>query len=204
MLLYNIKWILSYIGDTLIRGKRNFSDYWNQLLGKILYYPMHTKAQSDTTISSTTRSHARKRLLLLGLMAEYTKSTSVPNIDLSGNIMLKIKLGGSRGKVNKLKICKLSYFELNQVRSVLDIIPSALINKGDTKPIILDTGFSRSDTRFKVIFVKGTILHIYLLRFTLKSTTHALSLKPKPLVVRSTDRGRYPGSLEKWHRSPRL
>ena len=35
----------------------------------------------------------------------------------------------------------------------------------------------------------------YLLHFTLKSATHALALKPKPLVVRSTDRGRDPGSL---------
>ena len=119
-------------------------------------------------------------------------------------MMLKMKMRKDRGKYGKLRICKLSNFELNQVRYFLESLPSALINKGDTKPIILDTGFSRSDTRFKVIFVKGTILHIYLLRFTLKSTTHALSLKPKPLVVRSTDRGRYPGSLEKWHRSPRL
>ena len=36
----------------------------------------------------------------------------------------------------------------------------------------------------------------YLLHFTLKSTTYALALKPKPLVVRSTDRGRDPGSLK--------
>ena len=36
----------------------------------------------------------------------------------------------------------------------------------------------------------------YLLHFTLKSTTHALALKPKPLVVRSKDRGRDPGSLK--------
>ena len=37
---------------------------------------------------------------------------------------------------------------------------------------------------------------IYLLHFKLKSTTHALALKPKPLVVRSTDHGRDPGSLK--------
>ena len=36
----------------------------------------------------------------------------------------------------------------------------------------------------------------YLLHFTLKSTTHALALKPKPLVVCSTDRGRDLGSLK--------
>ena len=45
---------------------------------------------------------------------------------------------------------------------------------------------------------------MYLHHFTLKSTTHALALKPKPLVVRTTDRGRDPGSLKKWYRSPRL
>ena len=35
----------------------------------------------------------------------------------------------------------------------------------------------------------------YLLHFTLKSTMHALALKPNPLVVRSTDLGRDTGSL---------
>ena len=43
----------------------------------------------------------------------------------------------------------------------------------------------------------------YLLHFTLKSTTHALAIKPKLLVVCSTDCGRDPGSLKKWHRTPR-
>ena len=38
-------------------------------------------------------------------------------------------------------------------------------------------------------------LKAYLLHFTIKSTTHALDLKPKPLVVRSTDLGRDTGSL---------
>ena len=38
-------------------------------------------------------------------------------------------------------------------------------------------------------------LKAYLLHFTIKSTTHALALKPKPLVVRSTYRGRYPVSF---------
>ena len=41
----------------------------------------------------------------------------------------------------------------------------------------------------------GRRIKIYLRHFTLKSTTHALALKPKPLVVRSTDHGREPGLL---------
>ena len=40
------------------------------------------------------------------------------------------------------------------------------------------------------------ILNSYLLRFTLKSTTHALALNPKSLVVRSTDRARDLSSLK--------
>ena len=50
-----------------------------------------------------------------------------------------------------------------------------------------------------VNFFRGLIVILnlhYLLRSTLKSTTHALALKPKPLVMRSTDRGRYSGSLK--------
>ena len=42
----------------------------------------------------------------------------------------------------------------------------------------------------------STAFQAYLLHFTLKSTTHALALKPKPLVVCSTDRGRDPGLLK--------
>ena len=59
---------------------------------------------------------------------------------------------------------------------------------------------------FLFLILKGTTLskYTYLLHFTLNSTTHTLALKPKPLVMRSTDRGRYSGSLKKWHRSPKL
>ena len=55
--------------------------------------------------------------------------------------MLKTKPRKDRGKDVKLKICKLSDFELHQVIYVLDILPSALLNKGDTKPTILDTDY---------------------------------------------------------------
>ena len=42
---------------------------------------------------------------------------------------------------------------LNQVRYVLESLPSDLLNKGDTETIILDTGFSRIDTGFIDDFV---------------------------------------------------
>ena len=67
----------------------------------------------------------------------------------------------SRGKDGKLKIYKLSDFELQQLRSVLESLPSALINKGDTKPIILDTCFSRSATGFRYDFVEGTLAQLF-------------------------------------------
>ena len=50
---------------------------------------------------------------------------------------------------------------MHQVLSVLDIIPSVLINKGDTKPIILETCCCRSYNRFINDFVKGTLVWIY-------------------------------------------
>ena len=40
------------------------------------------------------------------------------------------------------------------------------------------------------------MIRSYLLHFTLKSTTHALALKPKPLVVYSTGCSRDPGLLK--------
>ena len=89
-------------------------------------------------------------------MDAFSKSTSVPNINLSGERILEMKLRKERGKDGKPRICKLSVFELNQVRSVFERLTSALLNKGDTKPIILDTGCSRSSTGFRNEFSDGT------------------------------------------------
>ena len=62
--------------------------------------------------------------------------------------MMNIKMRKARGNNGNLKICKLSDFELHQVISVLESLPSFLFNKGDTKIIIFDTGCSRSTTGF--------------------------------------------------------
>ena len=67
-----------------------------------------------------------------------------------------------------------------------------------------EVGTSSSFVTSREFMLFRTLLLIYLLSFTLKSTTYALALKPKPLVVCSSDRGRDLGSLKKWHRSPRL
>ena len=112
-----------------MRGGRTWGDYWNQLMGKILFYPMPSNDLPYIIISRTSKAHTRERLLLLGLMNASSKSASVPNIDLIGERMLKIKLRKSRFKDGKLKICKLSDFELHQERSILEILPSAPINQ---------------------------------------------------------------------------
>ena len=93
-------------------------------------------------------------------MAASSKSASVPNIYLSVERMTKMKMRKSRGKDIKLNICKLSDFKLHQVRSVLEIIPPALLNKGDTKPIILYAGCSRIDTEFINNFMEGDLVSI--------------------------------------------
>ena len=74
---------------------------------------------------------------------------------------MKIKLRKNRGKYGMLKILKLSGFELQQVRYVLYSLPSALINKGDTNSIILDTGLSRSAAGFRDDSVEGTLVQIF-------------------------------------------
>ena len=73
---------------------------------------------------------------------------------------MKIKLRKNRGKYGMLKILKLSGFELQQVRYVLYSLPSALINKGDTNSIILDTGLSRSAAGFRDDFGEGTLVKL--------------------------------------------
>ena len=83
----------------------------------------------------------------------------VPNIDLSGERIPKMKLKKARGKNGKLKICKLSDFELHQVRYVLESLPFNLL-KSDTKPTILETGYSISATGFRYDFVEGNIVRL--------------------------------------------
>ena len=72
-------------------------------------------------------------------MAASTKASGVPNIDLSGERILKTNMRKYRDKDGMLKVCKLSEFELNQLRYVLYILNSDLIKKGDTKTIIFYT-----------------------------------------------------------------
>ena len=80
---------------------------------------MRAKDPPDTIKYSSTNNCVRKRLILVCLMAVSTKYSGVLNIDLSVERMLNKKLSKSRGKDGKLKICKLSYFELQQVIYVL-------------------------------------------------------------------------------------
>ena len=148
---------MSYIGETLKRGGMTWSDYWDQFMVKILSYTMPAKELPYPIIYRTKKSHARNRLLLLGLMNASTKSSSFPSIGLSRDRLLKINMIKSRGRYGKLKICKMGDIELNKVRSVLGIILSYLLNKGGTKPIILYIGCSRSTTGFKDDFVESLV-----------------------------------------------
>ena len=69
MLLSYIIWSTSFICDTLMRGERTWSDYWNQFLDMIIYYPITSKEPPDTIRYCTAKARARKILLLLCLMA---------------------------------------------------------------------------------------------------------------------------------------
>ena len=69
--------------------------------------------------------------------------------------MLKMKLRKSIGKDGKLNICNLSDFDMHQLGSFLGSIPSALLNKGDTKLTSWYTGCSRSATGFIDDFIRG-------------------------------------------------
>ena len=121
---------------------------------------MPDKEPHDIIGSRTAKSHARTIILLLGLMAVSSKAEIALNIDLIGENMMKIKMRKSRGNNSKLKICNLSDFELHQVRYVLESIHSTLPNKRKPKPIILYSGFSRSDTGFRNDFMEGDIVRL--------------------------------------------
>ena len=93
-----------FLGDTHRRGGKNWSDYWNQVLGKNLSSTIPSKEQTNTIRSRTLKDHASKRLLLLGLMADSTKAAGVPNISLSEHSIMEMKLSKSRGKYGNMKI----------------------------------------------------------------------------------------------------
>ena len=135
-------------------------DYWNQVLVNILYSIIPEKDPPDPIRYSTSRYHSRNILLLLVLMAASTKAAVFPIIDLSGEKMLNTKLRKTRGKDDMLRICNLSSLEMWKVRDVLESLTSDLIKNGYTKPIILDTGCSRSPTGFRDDFVEGTLVHL--------------------------------------------
>ena len=65
-----------------------------------------------------------------------------------------------RGKDGIMKIRKLRTFELHQLISVLEIIPSDLLSKVDTNTIILHTGCSRCDTGFIDDFLVGNLMQL--------------------------------------------
>ena len=96
----------------------NWSDYGSQLLGNILSYTIPAKDKPDPIIYRTEKAHARKRVFLLGMMATSSKSASVYSIEISGENILDMNLRKTIGKDGKLKIFKLSDFELHKVRSV--------------------------------------------------------------------------------------
>ena len=110
---------ISFISESLNIGGRTWIDQWNQVMVNIFSCPITDKYLCCPIIYRTAKSHGRQRLIPLGLMAASTKADGIPNIDLSGERMLKMKLIKSRGKDCMLKIFKLSELELQQVRYVL-------------------------------------------------------------------------------------
>ena len=72
----------------------------NQLLVKILSYLMPAKESHDPIAYMTTKFYARKKLLILGLMADSTDYAIFPNIYLRGEKILKINLRNPESRMS--------------------------------------------------------------------------------------------------------
>ena len=92
MLLSYITWSMSFIGETLRRGGRIWSDYWNQFIGNILSYTTTAKDPPNPIRYRTAKTYARKIILILGLVDLSSKSLSVPNIYLSVEGMMTMNM----------------------------------------------------------------------------------------------------------------
>ena len=98
VLIVYIMWNISFIGETLRRGGRTWSDKRNQFLVKILSYLIPTKETHDNIRSSTVEVHGKKNTPYLRFYVCLLNYVSVRNIDLSVESMLKTNLRKYIGK----------------------------------------------------------------------------------------------------------
>jgi hypothetical protein len=81
---------------------------------------------------------------MLGLLIAMKKAGSVPGINLRQDKCKFNLLNKKQGRNGLLLTGKLAESDLVMVRKAIAALPGALIHKGDTKPVIVDTGCTGS------------------------------------------------------------
>lgn len=126
---------------------------WNALK-EYLWPPKTTKTKEAR---AKKEQMGKKRLLMLALLIAIKKAGSIPSIDILGQKSAFKLLQKRRGKNGLLMTGKLNESELATVREAISALPGTLINKGDVKPVIVDTGCTVSASGDSTDFVPGSL-----------------------------------------------
>ena len=170
MILGMIMWSMQSVGMMLKSISLTWNDYehkyfelitdnWNAL--KVYLWP---PPPVEVTEASKTRANkaqtGKKRLLMMALLIAIKKAGSIPHIDIVGNKSVFKALQKRRGKNGLLMTGKLKESELAIVREAILALPGTLINEGDVKPVIVDTGCTVSASGDLTDFIPDSMSEI--------------------------------------------
>jgi hypothetical protein len=95
--------------------------------------------------------------MILGLMVAMDIAKSMPTVQVASKTEFCRDIRKRYRTKGGLKLCKMSPVELENLRDVLRELPTELVAKEQMKPIIIDTGASRTASGCREDFVKGTL-----------------------------------------------
>jgi hypothetical protein len=159
LILSHFMWGMSWVGLILAtlgtQWKRigtwwtGVTDLWKAL--KLITWP-------DPKVTARKKKHlGKKRLLMLALAIAVKKANVMPHIDLLSGASALQRLRSRRGKNGLLMTGNLNNEELRVVRDAVAAMPGELVQKGDSKLVIVDTGCTISASGDQSDFESGSL-----------------------------------------------
>ena len=147
----SIMWLMQAIGSWLKLSNWTWHAY------KDAYNPLPKRAPPKPPELKRRMQSEQTKLLLLGLGVAVAMLGGMPNLQLHSLGLDKQKLRKAMRHPGSLKASKLSAEELEKVKTVLGELPTELMQPGQIKPLIMDTGASFMSTGDVTDFVPGTL-----------------------------------------------
>ena len=99
----------------------------------------------------------KRKLLISGLLAATAIAGSLVDINLSSCSLDLKKLKKKLDRTGMLMTAKLTHTEIDDVRKTLESLPKGLLQSDDMKPLIIDTGCSKTVSGFIDDFVPESL-----------------------------------------------